>query len=102
MTVLAELVAKESDTLGYTTYVFKCLDEEIIKSTKYIMCTRYPNWNHRIIQIGEVGYLNFEEVRAGIDKWFDGSNMIPYNYNAVQFIKFIQKTNSDNYEFIIR
>ena len=51
MTLLTRLIAKEIDTLGYTTYVFECLDKEIINDTNYIMCTRYPNWNHRIINI---------------------------------------------------
>ena len=75
MTILARLVAKEEDALNYITYVFECLDEEILKDTKYVMCTRYPNWNHRMIDIDEVGYLNFFEIRAGVDKWFDGEKM---------------------------
>lgn len=91
MTVLSRLVAKEEDTCGYVTYVFECLDKEIIKDTKYIMCTRYPNWNHRVINIGEVGYLNFFEIIAGVDKWFDGEKMIPYNYSGIQFCKFVSK-----------
>ena len=91
MTVLSRLVAKEEDTCGYVTYVFECLDKEIIKNTKYIMCTRYPNWNHRVINIGEVGYLNFFEIIAGVDKWFDGEKMIPYNYNGIQFHRFVSK-----------
>ena len=91
MTILARLVAKEEDTLNYITYVFECLDEEILKDTKYVMCTRYPNWNHRTIDINEVGYLNFFEIRAGVDKWFDGEKMISYNYNGIQFNKFISK-----------
>ena len=91
MTILARLVAKEVDTLGYVTYVFECLDEEILKDTKYVMCTRYPNWNHRMIDIDEVGYLNFFEIRAGVDKWFDGEKMIPYNYSGIKFDKFVSK-----------
>lgn len=84
------------DTLGYTTYVFECLDTEVIKYTKYIMCTRYPNWDHRQIELGEIGYLSFVEIRAGIDKWFNGKDMIPYNYNNIQFIKFIEKPKDFN------
>lgn len=91
MTILARLVAKEVDTLGYVTYVFECLDEEILKDTKYVMCTRYPNWNHRMIDIDEVGYLNFFEIRAGVDKWFDGEKTILYNYSGIQFDKFVSK-----------
>ena len=101
MTVLACLVAKEKDTLGYSTYVFECVDKEVIESTRYIMCTRYPNWNHRDIDIGEVGYLNFIEIRAGIDKWFDGQNMIPYNYNNIQFIKFVQKPETREHKYVM-
>ena len=66
MTVLACLVAKEVDTLGYITYVFECLDKEVVELSKYIMCTRYPNWNHRAIELGEVGYLNFVEIDGEI------------------------------------
>jgi len=99
MTVLAKLVAKESDTMGYVTYVFECLDTEIKKETKYIMCTRFPNWDHRIIELDEIGYLNFFEIQAGISKWFDGNKMIPYNYNNIQFIKFVKKKSQDNITF---
>ena len=101
MTVLARLVAKEEDGLGYVTYVFECLDKEVIKDTRYIMCTRYPNWEHRKIDLDEVGYLNFVEIRAGIDKWFNGKDMIPYNYNNIQFIKFIKKPRIQNHEYIM-
>lgn len=101
MTVLACLVAKESDTMGYVTYVFECLDKEVIKETRYIMCTRFPNWEHRKINIGEVGYLNFFEIQAGIDKWFNGSEMIPYNYNCIQFIKFVPKPKESNHDYVM-
>lgn len=102
MTVLACLVAKEVDTLGYITYVFECLDKEVVELSRYIMCTRYPNWNHRAIELGEVGYLNFVEIRAGIDKWFNGTTMIPYNYNNIQFIKFVQKPSVQEYKFVMQ
>lgn len=102
MTVLAKLVAREEDTCNYITYVFECLDKDMIKETRYIMCTRYPNWDHRSIEIGEVGFLNFIEVRAGVDTWFDGKNMIPYRYNNIQFIKFIEKPVEKSHKFIMQ
>lgn len=101
ITVLAKLVAKEKDVLGYITYVFECLDVDVAKDFRYVMCTRYPNWNHRNIELEEVGYLNFMEVKAGVDTWFDGSKMVPYAYNGVQFIKFIHKPRSKNYEYVM-
>lgn len=102
MTVLSKLLAKAEDTLGYVTYVFECLDKEIRGETKYIMCTRYPNWNHRSINVGEIGYLSFFEIRAGLDKWFNGDKMIPYNYSGIQFIKFVAKPEEkDKNEYIM-
>lgn len=101
MTILARLVANEEDALGYITYVFECLDKEVIVDSKYIMCTRYPNWDHRKIDIGEEGYLNFFEVRAGVDKWFDGTKMVPYNYNNVQFMKFIAKPRIKDHKYVM-
>lgn len=86
-------MAKENDSLGYTTYVFEILDEDDKKNldTKYIMCTRWPNWDHRELKIGEIGYLSFKVIQAGIDKWFDGSSFIPYKYTNIQFERFIDK-----------
>lgn len=103
MTVLSKLIAKEQDGVGYVTYVFECLDkEDIVRlDSKYIMCTRFPNWDHRSINIDEIGYLNFIEIRAGIDKWFDGANMVPYNYNNIQFIKFISKPRDKSNVYIM-
>lgn len=101
MTILAKLLAKEKDIMGYITYVFECIDNDVSKETRYVMCTRFPNWEHRAIEIGEIGFLNFVELRAGIDKWFDGEKMIPYNYNNIQFIKFIQKKEKKEHKFIM-
>lgn len=101
MVVLAKLVAKSEDTMGYTTYVFECLDE-LVNESKYVMCSRPRDWDHRAIELGEVGYLNFVEVRAGVDTWFDGSKLTPYRYNNVYFIKFVEKPRSINYkEYIL-
>lgn len=101
MTVLAQLVAEHNDSLDYVTYVFKCLEDDVAILSRYIMCIRYPNWDHRRIELEEVGYLTFEEIRAGVDKWYDGENMIPYKYNTIQFINFIEKPNSISHEYVI-
>lgn len=104
MTVLAELVAKEEDLMGYVNYVFEILEKDEINrlGTKYVLCTRYPNWNHGKIELKEVGYLDFTEIQAGVDKWFDGEKMIPYYYNGIQFNKFIPKPkDKDKVEYIM-
>lgn len=101
MVILARLVAKEKDTLGYITYVFECLDDQLINGSKYVMCTRYPNWDQKNISLFDEGYLHFEEVRAGIDKWYDGDKMNYYRYNGVQFLKFVFKPKEVNHEYVM-
>lgn len=86
ITILAKLVAKSEDVDGYITYVFTDLD-----SKEYLMCVQFPRWEHRSLRLGEIGYLEYKEIRAGMDKWYDGEKMIPYNYTNIQFIKFISK-----------
>lgn len=103
MTTLAKLVASSEDSMGYITYVFEILDEDDKRrlDTKYVMCTQFRNWDHRKIEIDEIGYVTFFEIQAGIDKWFDGTKMIPYNYNMIQFIKFIAKPQKTDNQFVI-
>lgn len=95
VTIYCKLVAKEHDLNGYTTYVFQNLEDAPF-GHKYCMCTRWPNWEHRNIEINESGYLTYKEVIAGQDTWWDGSKFIPYNYTNIIFIKFVKKI--DNYE----
>ena len=94
-TSLVKLVAQENDWHNYTTYVFERLEAES-PLDKYIMCIRYPNWQHAELIVGDIGYVETAEVFAGADKWFDGEKMIPYHYTTIQFIKFIKKPEEIN------
>lgn len=89
----ARLKASENDC-GYITYVFDILDQEQKNrlQAEYIMCVRYPNWEHENIEIGSIGFLSIIEVLAGIDKYYKESEFIPYKYNNVQFIKFVKES----------
>lgn len=100
MVILAKLVACESDSLGYVTYVFKRL-EDCTDLSKYVMCIKFPNWESKTIKLGDEGYLQYSEIRAGVDKWYDGTQMVPYNYNTVQFLKFVEKPNEDISQYIM-
>ena len=100
VTIKAKLIAKEHDFGGYTTYVFRNLEDSSF-GKKYIMCTRFKNWQHRNIDIGEIGFLTVKEVIEGVDKWFDGTNMIPYNYTNIIFIKFVEEKKDNSKEIIL-
>ena len=62
LTIYSQLVASETDPMGYTTYVFKCLESNVPFGHKFCMMVRPPNWDHRAIDIGEIGYVTYNEV----------------------------------------
>lgn len=91
MTILGQLVAIQYDTLGYINYVFKLINEEAkhIHNSEFITCVRYPNWDEKDLKLGDAGYILLDNIKAGIDKWYDGEKLVTYKYNRIQFIKFI-------------
>lgn len=95
-TCYAKLVAKQVDHFNYTTLVFQDLN-----TLEYIMCVMFPNWEQSVINLGDKGFVTTKYVQAGIDKWFDGTNFIPYKYTNVIFIKFIRETPKINLENIV-
>lgn len=102
MVIKAKLLVSDGpDFGGYTTYVFEVLDPQQAAESKYIMCSRFPNWDHRKLELGEIGYLNCVEIVAGQDQWYDkySNQMIPYNYNNVQFVKFIPEIVTEDIEY---
>ena len=100
-TIKAKLIAKEHDLGGYTAYVFKVLEQNPPFGHNYIMVTRLPNWNHKNVDLEEVGYLTYKEVNAG-DLWYcqETGKMVPYNYTNIYFIKFILEKQQDNSKYI--
>lgn len=100
-TIKAIVVAKEHD-LDYQIIVFKDLEEAPF-GKKYIMLTCFPNWQSRVPDIGEKGFVTYNFVEEGIDKWYDSSNgrFVPYNYTNLIFIKFVEEVDSKNKDIII-
>lgn len=90
ITYRAKLVAKITDGLGYTSYVFENL-EYTDEDYKYFMCVRFPNWNQGSINLEDIGYVTVKYVKGGIDKWYDGREFITYKYTNIIFLSFIQE-----------
>jgi len=90
VTYHVKLVALCEDGMGYTNYVFERLEYDNI-DYKYIMCVRFPNWDQRLINIKDIGYVSVKYVEEGVDKWYDGKDFIPYNYSNIIFMKFIHE-----------
>lgn len=103
ITIRCKLVASELDLMGYQTLVFENLEPNPPFGKHYVMCVRFPNWNHREVEEGEIGYLTYNEVIAGRDGWYDSTtnSFIPYNYSNLIFIKFVQEVDSSKKDIII-
>jgi len=86
--VKARLVAKK-DEGAYTQYVF----QDMIK-LDFIMCTRCPNWQTNQVNLLEDGYLEYHEVRGGVDTYYDASVQYTKTYqdDATYFLNFVPIT----------
>ena len=89
--VKSVLLAKHTDLYNYTTYAFRNLDTK-----EYILCTRFPNWEHKKINIGDEGILHFREVIGGEDAWYNGTSFTKYKYTGWHFIQFVPLDDDDN------
>lgn len=82
ITVYAKLLAGRRELGGYVKYVFKNLD-----TGKYILCTKFPNWNSELIKLGTIGYLKYEKISAG-ELYPIRNDRVPYKYTIDKFISF--------------
>lgn len=101
--IKCEIIAKENDFGGYVIIVAKNLENSSF-GQHYVMMTILPNWAGYIPTIGDKGFLSYNEVVAGVDKWYcpETGQMVPYNYTNIYFVKFIkEKDNSQNTDIIL-
>lgn len=102
-TIYAQLIVSEKDPYGYTTYVFKNLEDNPPFGHQFKMMTRLPNWQCGSIEVSEKGFVTYDEVIAGEDKWYckETNEMIPYNYTNIYFIKFVKEQDNSKKDIII-
>ena len=101
-TVKCTLVAKEDDILDYHTLVFKILENNIPFGHNYALITVFPNWQAKIPELGETGYLMYDEVVAG-DNYYDrnSGSIMKYNFSNLIFKKFVKEQDNFNKDIII-
>ena len=73
------------------------------KSKVYKLVTRWPNWNHRDLKLGEIGYLTYNDVESGRTEWYNPNTktMELYRTTACEFISFIAEKKTDEQEYIM-
>lgn len=101
-TIYCKLLAKEIDILGYQILVFKNLDKAPF-GHEYCMLTVFPNWESRIPEENEVGYVYYDEVCGGIDTYYNRNldSIVKYNYNNLIFKKFVSEKDNSKKDIIL-
>ena len=67
------------------------------------MVTVFPNWESRIPDLLEIGYLEYDEVEGGIDKYYDRvkNSMEVYNFSNLIFKRFVKEQDNSTQKEII-
>ena len=102
MTIHCQLLAKEEDLMNYQTLVFKNLDEAPFGCND-CMVTVWPNWESYIPIVGEIGYLTYNSVTAGVDTYYDRelNSIVKYNFTNLVFDKFVREQDNSKKDIII-
>lgn len=102
-TIKCNLVAKEHDLLDYHVLVFKTLENNCPFGHNYIMVTVFPRWESRVPELGETGYLTYDEVKGGIDTYYDRNldSVVKYNFSNLIFKKFVKEQDNSIKDIII-
>lgn len=102
ITIHCQLLAREADIMGYQSLVFKNLDDSSF-GKKYVLTTVFPNWESRIPDVGEIGYLLYDEVQAGIDTYYDriSDSIVKYNFSNFIFKKFVKEQQNISKDIIL-
>lgn len=95
MIINAKLLAVKHG--AYTIYVFKNIDDG-----SYVMCTKLPNWQSPVMEIGDEGFLKYEKVVAGQQFFNPATNSFQvYNYSNIYFENFVGKSEITNSNIIL-
>lgn len=96
--IKARMVAKQTDG-AYEIYVF----QDTLTPKSFVMCARCPNWNGPEPQMMQEGFLNFKEVQAGKDTYYDNIDgcFRAYQYDAIYFLSFVPITHVLRNGFVV-
>lgn len=69
---------------------------------QYLLCVRYPNWEHRDLKENEIGYLTYTPIKAG-ETYLNNitGNMDTYKYSHIRFDKFLDINNEEDNTIVI-
>lgn len=77
----------------YTYIIVEDLNRELTDDYKYLTLVKLPNWDDIHIDIGDVGYVQFESVFGGKSQYLDRDTgeIETYKYSNNYIMSFIKK-----------
>lgn len=84
---------KAIDEGQYTLIVVEDLKRDYNDDLKYVTVVKLPNWDSKIFQVDDVGFLQFESVIGGETMYFNRntSELDTYIYTNNYFLNFIKE-----------
>lgn len=88
----------------YTDIVVEDLNRDVTDDLKYVTVVKTPNWEAPQLNVGDVGYLQFQSVQGGKSKWFnkDEGDFEIYKYTNNYFLNFFKEKDEcklDKFDF---
>lgn len=92
------------DQNQYTNIVVEDLRREYADDLKYVTVTVLPNWEIKDVELGNIGYLQFQSVEGGKTQYFKRvcEDFETYKYTNNYFISFLKEKElckQDKFEF---
>lgn len=90
ITILCKIVAIQYNQ--YTDIVVEDLNRDYTDDLKYVTVVLLPNWNIQL-EIGDVGYMQFQYVQAGKSQWYNKEieDFEIYKYDNNYIINFFKQ-----------
>lgn len=81
------------DENQYTHIVVEDLGRDYSDDLKYVTVTLLPNWEYKDLEIGNIGYLQFQPVEGGKTQYFKRlcEDFEIYKYSNNYFINFFKE-----------
>lgn len=89
----------------YQEIIAEDLNRDATDDLKYVSVVKLPNWETTDkIEIGDIGYLQFQYVEGGVTKWFNkiSKDFEIYNYTNNYVINFFKQKDickQDKFDF---
>lgn len=90
-TIHAKLIKEQEDTNGFIYYIFENLESNSWDN-RFLMVTRYPNWEWGFPKVNQEGFLVYTELFEGSEYYdYKCDKMSKIQQSHIRFEKFFNE-----------